>query len=106
MEGTLKKYKKDANMPGFRPGKTPMSLIRKKFGKNVLADELNNLVNSSLNEYIQTNKLNILGQPLPKHDEQVKGDFANPTDFTFAYEIGLAPESLRLNCQRKINLTT
>jgi trigger factor len=92
VDGILKKQRKNANMPGFRPGKTPMSLIKKKFGKTVLADELNNLVNTSLNNFIQSNKLNILGQPIPKHDEQVKGDFLNPSEFTFSYEIGLAPE--------------
>jgi len=92
VNSTLKKYKKDANIPGFRPGKTPMSLIKKKFGHGVLADELNNLVNQSLNDFIQKNNLNILGQPLPKNDEEVKGDFDNPAEFEFAYEIGLAPD--------------
>jgi len=92
VNSTLKKYKKDANIPGFRPGKTPMSLIKKKFGHGVLADELNNLVNQSLNDFIQKNNLNILGQPLPKNDEEVKGDFNNPAEFEFAYEIGLAPD--------------
>lgn len=92
VDGTLKKYRKEANIPGFRPGKIPMGLIKKKFGKSVLADELNSLVNQSLNDFIQKNNLNILGQPLPKNDEEVKGDFNNPTEFEFAYEIGLAPE--------------
>jgi trigger factor len=92
VNATLKKYRKEANIPGFRPGKIPAGLIKKKFGKTVLSDELNNLVNKSLNDFIQKNNLNILGQPLPKNDEDVKGDFNNPTEFEFAYEIGLAPE--------------
>ena len=92
VDGKLKKYRKEANIPGFRPGKIPMGLIKKKFGKSVLADELNSLVNQSLNDFIKKNNLNILGQPLPKNDEEVKGDFNNPTEFEFAYEIGLAPD--------------
>lgn len=92
IEKTLKKYRKDASMPGFRPGKTPMSLIKKKYAKGLLADELNTLVNQKLQEHIRENQINILGQPLPKVDEQVKGDFENPTVFTFSYELGIAPE--------------
>lgn len=92
IEKTLKKYRKDATMPGFRPGKAPMSLIKKKHAKGLLADELNTLVSRKLTDYIREKQINILGQPLPKVDEQVKGDFENPTDFTFSYELGIAPE--------------
>ena len=91
VEKTLSDYRKQANMPGFRPGKTPLSLIKKKYGKSVLAEELNKAVNESLNNFIKTNNLNVLGNPLPKSDEEVKGDFENPSDFEFAYEIGLSP---------------
>jgi len=89
---TLSDYRKQANIPGFRPGKIPMSLIKKKYGKAVLAEELNRVVNQSLNDFITTNQLNVLGNPMPKEDEEVKGDFANPADFEFAYEIGVAPD--------------
>ncbi len=92
VEKTLSSYRKEANMPGFRPGKTPMSLIKKKYGKGVLAEELNKVVNESLHNFITTNNLNILGNPLPKEDEEVVGDFNNPADFEFAYEIGISPE--------------
>ncbi|WP_066756310.1 trigger factor [Crocinitomix algicola] len=85
-------YRKQANIPGFRPGKIPLSLIKKKFGKSILAEELNSVVNKSLNDFIQSNNLNILGNPLPKYDEEVKGDFNNPENFEFVYEIGMAPE--------------
>lgn len=88
----IKGYRKEANMPGFRPGKTPLSLIKKKYGRSVLAEELNKMINESLNDFIQKNNLEILGNPLPKVDEEVKGDFNQPADFEFAYEIGLAPE--------------
>jgi len=92
VDGIIKNYRKEANLPGFRPGKTPLSLIKKKYGKSILADELNKLINQSLNDFIQKNNLEILGNPLPKVDEEVKGDFNNPSEFEFAYEIGLAPE--------------
>ncbi|MEO9533735.1 MAG: trigger factor [Crocinitomicaceae bacterium] len=92
VDQTLKDYRKQANLPGFRPGKTPMGLIKKKYGKGVLAEELNKAVNESLHEFITTNNLNVLGNPLPVENEEVKGDFENPSDFEFAYEIGLSPE--------------
>ncbi|NOQ75792.1 MAG: trigger factor [Crocinitomix sp.] len=85
-------YRKQATIPGFRPGKIPVSVIKKKYGKAILAEELNKMVNESINEFITTNKLNVLGNPLPKADEEVKGDFINPAEFEFAYEIGIAPE--------------
>ncbi|MBK7130007.1 MAG: trigger factor [Crocinitomicaceae bacterium] len=92
VEKALNDYRKQAVMPGFRPGKTPLSLIKKKYGKGVLADELNKAVNESLHDFISKNNINILGNPLPKQDEEVKGDFDNPADFEFAYEIGISPD--------------
>lgn len=100
VEKTLNDYRKQANLPGFRPGKTPMSLIKKKYGKAVLAEELNKAVNQSLSEFIVSNNINVLGNPLPKEDEEVKGDFDNPADFEFAYEIGISPE-FDLNLSKK-----
>ena len=79
VDQTLKDYRKQANIPGFRPGKTPMGLIKKKYGKAVLAEELNKAVNESLHNFITSNNLNVLGNPLPKEDEEVKGDFENPS---------------------------
>ena len=92
VDKTLNDYRKQANMPGFRPGKTPLSLIKKKYGKAILAEELNKAVNKSLYDFISTNNLNVLGNPLPKADEEVKGDFENPAEFEFAYEIGVSPD--------------
>lgn len=104
VDKTLSDYRKQANMPGFRPGKTPMSLIKKKYGKGVLAEELNKAVNESLHNFITSNNINILGNPLPKEDEEVKGDFENPTDFVFAYEIGISPEfDLKVNNKTKVD---
>lgn len=92
VDKALNDYRKQAVMPGFRPGKTPLSLIKKKYGKGVLADELNKAVNESLHDFITKNNINILGNPIPKSDEEVKGDFDNPADFEFAYEIGISPD--------------
>lgn len=97
---TLKDYRKQANIPGFRPGKVPMGLIKNKYGKALLAEELNKVVNESINNFITTNKVEILGNPMPKEDEEVKGDFDNPGEFEFAYEIGLAPE-FEVNLSKK-----
>jgi len=88
---TLVDYRKKANIPGFRIGKAPMGFIIKQYGKAVLADELNRLVNDGLYNYISENKLQILGAPIPKSDEEVIGDWNNPNEFEFLYEIGYTP---------------
>ena len=89
---TLEKHRKTAKTPGFRPGHVPMGLIQKQYGKGVLSDELNKVVNKSLQAYIAENKIEILGNPIPQGDGGFVGDFNNPADFQFTYEIGLAPE--------------
>lgn len=88
---SLDKYRKQAKIPGFRPGKVPMGLIQKQYGKGVLAEEMNKLVSDALFAYVQENKLEILGNPIPKDGTEVKGDFDNPGDFEFVYEIGYSP---------------
>ena len=92
VDETLKDYRKKANIPGFRKGKVPMGVVKKQYGKSVLADELNKMVSQKLFDYIEAEKLDILGNPLPKEDEDFKGDFDNPESFEFIYEIGLSPE--------------
>ncbi len=88
---TLNKYRKTAKIPGFRPGHVPMGLVQKQYGRSVLSEELNKLVNDSLQNYIRDNKIEILGNPIPAKDGQFEGDFENPSDFAFKFEIGLAP---------------
>jgi trigger factor len=100
VEKTLNDYRKKANIPGFRPGKIPTAVVKKKYGRAILSEELNKLVNQSLNDFIRTNNLNVLGNPLPKTDEPIKGDFVNPQEFEFAFEIGLAPE-FEVNLSKK-----
>lgn len=85
----LTDYRKNAAIPGFRKGAVPMSLIQKQYGKTIVMEEVNKLLQDNLNKYLSAEKLNILGNPLPKITE----DFNWETDnFTFEFELGLAPE--------------
>ncbi len=87
----LKNYRKKANMPGFRPGMVPAGLIKKMYGKAALAEEVNKIISKSLNEYIHAESLNILGEPLPNEEKQTIIDWDNQSDFSFVYDIGMAP---------------
>lgn len=91
VKNSLEKYRKTAKIPGFRPGHVPFALIQKQYGKSVLAEELNKIVNDSLYGFIESNKIEILGNPIPKVDSEVEGDFDKPDSFVFEFEIGLAP---------------
>ncbi len=85
----LNDYRKKANIPGFRKGNVPMGMVRKQYGKAVLIDEVNKLLQESLNKFLVEEKLDILGNPLPV----VKDDFSWDTEqFSFEFELGLAPE--------------
>ncbi|TXC78792.1 trigger factor [Luteibaculum oceani] len=90
-ENAVQRYRKQAQFPGFRPGKVPASLIKKKYGKSLLAEEVNNVINQQISGYIKENNLPVLGQPLPKEGAE-EGDWENPADFKFVFELGLAPE--------------
>ena len=69
VEKVLKTYRQKANIPGFRKGMVPMSLIKKQFGKAVLAEEVDKLMQEKVNEYIHENKVNMLGMPLPNAEK-------------------------------------
>lgn len=92
VENQLKEYRKKANVPGFRKGHVPMGMIKKMVGTNLLVDELNKILSDSLQDYITKEKLEILGNPLPKLEEDEKIDWNNQKEFEFKYEIGLAPD--------------
>ena len=92
VKDTLNQYRKTAKIPGFRPGHVPFGLVQKQYGKAVLSEELNKVVNESLQKFIVDNKIDILGNPIPSGEGDFKGDFEKPGDFEFTYEIGLAPE--------------
>ena len=89
VDKALYNYRKNAALPGFRKGGVPVSLIQKQYGKTVLFEEVNKLLQSSLNNYMSREKLNILGNPLPKVTEDFNWD---TEDFVFEFELGLAPE--------------
>lgn len=91
VENTLKTYRKKANIPGFRPGNVPSGLIKKMYGKAVLAEEVQNAVSQALYDYIKGEKLSILGEPLPS-ESQADIDFETQEDFEFCFDIALAPE--------------
>lgn len=88
VEKVLANYRKNANIPGFRKGQVPMSLIKKQYGKAVLLEEINKVLQENLNKYLQQEKLEILGNPLPKANENFDLD---KEDFEFEFELGLAP---------------
>jgi trigger factor len=92
VKATLEKHRKTAKIPGFRPGNVPMGMIQKQYGRAVLAEELNKLVNDALYRFIGENKIDVLGNPIPSEKEEVKGDFNNPSEFEFTFDIGLAPK--------------
>jgi trigger factor len=98
----IKKVQRSASMPGFRPGKVPVGLIKKQYGTSILVEELNKILNSSLDNYIQENKIEVLGNPLPKEQQPV--DWSNQKDFTFTYELGLAPQfDLKIDSSHSFN---
>ncbi len=102
VKASLEKYRKTAKIPGFRPGQVPLGLVQKQYGKAVLAEELNKLVNNALYDFISENKIDILGNPIPKDGSDVKGDFDHPDTFEFEYEIGLSPNfEVPLNAKSK-----
>ena len=88
----LKDFRKKANMPGFRPGQVPMSLLKKRFGTEITAEEVNKILGSEIFNYIREQKINILGEPLPDEEKQPEVDFQTMDEFTFVFDVALAPE--------------
>ena len=92
VEKLLKKYRQQVNMPGFRKGMVPMSLIKKQFGKSAMAEEVDKLMQDAVNNYIRENKVNMLGMPLPNDEKMQTIDFDTQENFEFVFDIALAPE--------------
>lgn len=88
----LKEYTKTAQLKGFRPGKVPTALIQKMYGKGVLVEEINNVLSNAVTEYIKSNNLSIIGDPLPEENPANAIDWENQTEFQFGYDLGLVPE--------------
>jgi trigger factor len=91
VEKTLKDYRKKANIPGFRPGQAPLSLIKKQVGEQVKMDELNKLVGETIYSYLKDNNIQFLGEPLPSAKQEAQ-DLAKPAPYTFVFDIAVAPE--------------
>ena len=99
----LKQIRQKANVPGFRPGMVPMGLVKKMYGKGVLADVLNKVVGEQLSKYIDDNNLKVLGDPLPNNELTPDMDLDNQDTFTFAFDIAVAPEfDAKLNGHNKL----
>jgi hypothetical protein len=92
VDKALKNFRQNAQMPGFRKGMVPMSLVKKMYGKSATAEEVNKLLSETVYNYIQDNKVNILGEPLPNEDKQPVIDFDTMEEFEFLFDIALAPE--------------
>lgn len=90
-EQSLKKYAKTANIPGFRKGMVPAGLVKKMYGQSVFTDEVLRTVETELNTYLNNEKLEIFAQPLPLDNDARALDLNNPSDYVFAFEIGLKP---------------
>ena len=89
VDDILKDYRKKAVIPGFRKGKTPMSIINKKYKTSIVADEVNKILQDEMYKYITEKKLAVLGSPMPLEDLEIDW---NKENFKFIYEVGLAPE--------------
>lgn len=104
VDDVLKDYRKRVNMPGFRPGKVPAGVVKKMYGKAVLADEVNKLVSENIHQYIVENKLDLLGEPLPSESQELI-DFDNAEKLEFAFDVALAPEvEVKLTKREKLPL--
>jgi trigger factor len=103
VEKVLRDYRRKANVKGFRPGMVPIGLVRKMYGKAVQLDEINKLVSDNIRKYLADQKLEILGDPLPRPEENDLIDFEKMEDFDFTFEIGLAPVfELKLSTKNKV----
>ena len=93
-------YRKKADIPGFRKGHVPMGMVKKKYGKSIMIDEVNKLLQESLNKFLTEEKLDILGNPLPRVQEDFSWDAET---FSFEFELGLAPQfEVNLSPKKKV----
>lgn len=103
VEKALRDYRRKANIPGFRPGMVPMGIVKKMYGKGVLAEQSYRMASNAVFEYLQKEKIDYLGDVIPS-EEQGDFDFENGTEFEFVFEIGEAPE-IKLDLSEKDELT-
>ena len=100
----LKEYRQKAVIPGFRPGKVPDGIIKRKYRIPVLVDEVNKLLTKNLSQYLVEQKLNILGEPLPNEEQQKTINWETDENFEFTFDVALAPEiNIKLDKENRIN---
>lgn len=100
----FKDYRKKAKIPGFRPGTVPMGMIKQMIGKSALFEEVNRLTSEALYKHLQENTIDILGQPMTSNEKKGETDFDNYGDFTFHFDLGLAPIfDLNISSKDKLN---
>lgn len=104
VEQSLTDYRKKINMPGFRPGKVPQGLVKKLYGKAALVDEVNKIISENLYKYLNEEKLDILGDPLPNEDLQKEINWENDSDFEFVFDFAFAPQ-INIALDKKTKLT-
>ncbi|MEM9389486.1 MAG: trigger factor [Bacteroidota bacterium] len=92
VEEKVKEYAKKANIKGFRPGKVPASLIKKMYGKSIVAEEINSILSKSLSDYIKEQNIQLIGEPLPDQEKANQIDWEAQKEFEFDYDIGMIPE--------------
>ncbi len=103
VEKVLRDYRKKANIKGFRPGMVPIGLVRKMYGRAVQIDEINKTVTENVQKYLTEEKIEILGDPLPRLEENEKIDFDAQESFTFSFDLGLAPSfDIKLSKKNKV----
>ena len=91
VEKKLKDYRKKAQLPGFRPGMVPMGMIKRQYGTAVKVEEINRLLGEEIYKYVNENKIQMLGEPLPS-DKQQPVDVEGAAPYTFVFDIAVAPE--------------
>lgn len=91
VEKALKEQAKKANLPGFRKGMVPVAHIKRMYGKSILVEEINNMLNDNISKHLTDNKVEILGQPLPVLEDEKEYNWDYSDTFEFGYELGLAP---------------
>ena len=104
VEKEIRQLRQKAQIPGFRTGMVPKGLVKKMYGKGVLADVVNKEIGTALSKYIEEQKLQVLGEPLPNEEQNNRIDLDNDTTFTFVFDIALAPEmDTKMTAKNKVN---
>jgi len=105
VDSQIKKIQKTSNIKGFRAGKAPLGMVQKLYGKSVVAEEIQNIASDAINQYIQDEKLDILGYPITSVNVESDLDIDNKEDFRFAFDLGLAPTfELAISTKDKLDL--